>query len=78
MKSKKMSLIETVLSVLIGYIVALLSQIVVFPLFDIEVSLIDNLLIGLLFTVISIIRGYYIRRLFNWIDFNRTINTRGK
>ena len=77
-QSKKMSLIETIVSVAIGYVVALLSQIVVFPLFDIEVSLIDNLLIGLLFTVISIIRGYYIRRLFNWIDFNRTINTRGK
>ena len=78
MQTKKMSLIETVSSVLIGYIVALLSQIVVFPLFDIEVSLIDNLLIGLLFTVISIIRGYYVRRLFNWIDFNRTTNSRGK
>ena len=78
MQSKKMSLIETIVSVAIGYVVALLSQIVVFPLFDIEVSLIDNLLIGLLFTVISIIRGYYIRRLFNWIDFNRTTNTRGK
>ena len=78
MQTKKMSLIETIVSVAIGYIVALLSQIAVFPLFDIEVSLIDNLLIGLLFTVISIIRGYYIRRLFNWIDFNRTINTRGK
>ena len=73
-QSKKMSLIETIVSVAIGYVVALLSQIVVCPLFDIEVSLIDNLLIGLLFTVISIIRGYYIRRLFNWIDFNRTIN----
>ena len=78
MQTKKMSLIETIVSVAIGYVVALLSQIVVFPLFDIKVSLIDNLLIGLLFTVISIIRGYYIRRLFNWIDFNRTINTRGK
>ena len=78
MQSKKMSLIETIVSVAIGYVVALLSQIVVFPLFDIEVSLIDNLLIGLLFTVISIIRGYYVRRLFNWIDFNRTISTRGK
>ena len=77
MQSKKMSLIETVLSVLIGYIVALLSQIVVFPLFDIEVSLTDNLLTGLLFTVISIIRGYFVRRLFNWIDFNRTISTKG-
>ena len=78
MQTKKMSLIETIVGVTIGYVVALLSQIVVFPLFDIKVSLIDNLLIGLLFTVISIIRGYYIRRLFNWIDFNRTINTRGK
>ena len=77
MQTKKMSLIETIVSVAIGYIVALLSQIVVFPLFDIEVSLIDNLLIGLLFTVISIIRGYFVRRLFNWIDFNRTISTRG-
>ena len=77
MQSKKMNLIETVVSVAIGYVVALLSQIVVFPLFDIKVSLIDNLLIGLLFTVISIIRGYFVRRLFNWIDFNRTINTRG-
>ena len=78
MQSKKMSLIETIVGVTIGYVVALLSQIVVFPLFNIEVSLIDNLLIGLLFTVISIIRGYFVRRLFNWIDFNRTINTRGK
>ncbi|MCT7432462.1 hypothetical protein N5T66_04145 [Aliarcobacter cryaerophilus] len=43
-----------------------------------NMSLIDNLLIGLLFTVISIIRGYFVRRLFNWIDFNRTTNTRGK
>lgn len=43
-----------------------------------KMSLIDNLLIGLLFTVISIIRGYYVRRLFYWIDFNRTTNTRGK
>ena len=78
MQTKKMSLIETIVSVAIGYVVALLSQIVVFPLFDIEVSLIDNLLIGLLFTVSSLIRGYYVRTLFNWIDFNRTINTRGE
>ena len=78
MQTKKMSLIETIVGVAIGYIVALLSQIVVFPLFDIEVSLIDNLLIGLLFTIISIIRGYYVRRLFNWIDFKRIANTRGE
>lgn len=69
MQSKKMSLIETIVSVLIGYVVSIISQLLLFPMFNIEVSLTDNLLIGLFFTVVSIIRGYYVRRLFNWINF---------
>ncbi len=67
MQSKKMSLIETLSSVAIGYIISLIAQIIIFPIFGINVSLTDNLLIGLFFTVVSIIRGYYVRRLFNWI-----------
>ena len=67
MQSKKMSLIETLSSVAIGYIISLASQMIIFPIFEIEVSFEDNLLIGLFFTVVSIIRGYYVRRLFNWI-----------
>ena len=67
MQTKKMSLIETLSSVVIGYIIALVSQLIIFPVFNIEVSLTDNLLIGLFFTVVSIIRGYYVRRFFNWI-----------
>ena len=66
-QTKKQSMIETVLNVTIGYIVAILSQIVVFPMFDINIEFKDNLLIGGYFTVISIIRGYFIRRLFNKI-----------
>jgi hypothetical protein len=69
MQSKKMSLIETIVSVLIGYVVSIISQLLLFPMFNIEVSLTDNLLIGLFFTVVSIIRGYLVRRLFNWINF---------
>ena len=69
MQSKKMSLIETIVSVLIGYVVSIISQLLLFPMFNIEVSLTDNLLIGLFFTAISIIRGYLVRRLFNWINF---------
>ena len=67
MQSKKMSLIETLSSVAIGYIISLAAQMIIFPIFEIEVSLEDNLLIGLFFTVVSIVRGYYVRRLFNWI-----------
>ena len=67
MQTKKMSLIETLSSVAIGYIISLAAQMIIFPIFDIKVSLTDNLIIGLFFTVVSIIRGYYVRRFFNWI-----------
>lgn len=63
---KWQSFLESVVNVLIGYTVALLTQLLVFPLFGIHASLQDNLIIGAIFTVVSIIRSYYLRRLFNW------------
>ncbi|MBD1572915.1 hypothetical protein HC725_06425 [Vibrio sp. S17_S38] len=65
MQSKKHSLIESVSNVLIGYLVALFSQLLIFPFFGIDVSLSDNVLIGLWFTLISIVRSYTLRRFFN-------------
>lgn len=65
MQSKTQSLIESVFNVVIGYVVALFSQLAIFPLFDIHIPLTDNLLIGAFFTIVSIIRSYVIRRLFN-------------
>ena len=65
MQTKLQSLIESGINILIGYLVALVSQIVIFPFFGISVPLADNLLIGLWFTVISLIRSYVIRRYFN-------------
>lgn len=65
MQSKKMSLIESVANVAVGYGVALLSQIFVFPIFGIYIPLSDNLKIGACFTVISIARSYLLRRAFN-------------
>lgn len=65
MQSRWGSLTESVLNVLIGYSVAVISQLIIFPLFDIHVGLRQNLFIGLWFTVISIVRSYAVRRLFN-------------
>lgn len=59
------SLIESLMNIAIGYCVALLSQIAIFPLFDIHVPLSTNLWIGAWFTVISLVRSYVIRRWFN-------------
>ena len=67
MQTRRQSIIETAVSVTIGYMVALASQIAIFPLFGIHATLSDNLLIGAWFTVISVIRGYAVRRFFNWM-----------
>jgi len=65
MQSKKHSLIESITNVVVGYIVALISQLAIFPIFDIHVELKTNLYIGLWFTIVSIIRSYLFRRVYN-------------
>ena len=65
MQTRKQSFTESLVNILIGYFTALFSQILVFPLFDIYISIYDNLLIGFYFTVISVVRSYLVRRYFN-------------
>ncbi len=64
MQSKKHSLIESITNIAIGYSVALLTQIIVFPLVGVEASIKQNLVIGVYFTVVSLIRSYVVRRFF--------------
>ena len=65
-QSKLGSLIESAFNIVIGFLVALLSQIVVFPLVGINgVPLSTNIEIGAYFTAISLVRSYVIRRWFN-------------
>jgi hypothetical protein len=59
------SFLESIVNILIGYFVALISQIIVFPMVDIDVPITTNLVIGLWFTLISLARSYVIRRWFN-------------
>jgi len=66
-QSRRMSMIEAVTNVLVGYGVAVLAQRAIFPLFGIAVSLGDNLAIGAAFTVVSLVRSYAVRRMFNAI-----------
>lgn len=64
-QTKKQSLTETVISTFIGLAVSLITQIVVFPLYGMEVSFNQNIQITIIFTVVSIARGYFVRRYFN-------------
>ena len=67
MQSRRMSALESIANVVIGYCVALGGQIVVFPLVGIAASMGQNLVIGAAFTLISLARSYCVRRLFNRI-----------
>ncbi len=66
MQTKLFSFIETITNVVIGFVIALIAQIIVFPMFDINISIRDDLIISAIFTVVSIIRGYTLRRIFNY------------
>lgn len=59
-----MSLVEAGTSVVVGYGIAVLTQIVMFPLFGLGATIGQNLAIGALFTVVSLTRSYVLRRLF--------------
>ena len=63
-QSRWMSALEAVTNVLVGYGVAVATQWLVFPLFGFEASLQANLAIGLVFTAVSLIRSYLLRRVF--------------
>lgn len=64
-QTKKGSLIESVIQTVIGAAIGLLTQLAVFPLFDMNVNFADQLWILLIFTVVGTIRSYIVRRMFN-------------
>lgn len=67
MQTKKHSLFESLTNVIVGLLMSFLTQMIIYPILDIEVSLNQNIIITTVFFVISFVRGYIIRRIFNKI-----------
>lgn len=65
MQSKRHSLIESLTNTLIGYLINLGVQLVIYPLYGATFTLFQNIQIGLIFLAVSLARGYVIRRYFN-------------
>ncbi len=63
-QSRGMSLVEAATNVVVGYALAVATQILVFPWFGLQASLGENLALGGVFTGISLLRSYALRRLF--------------
>jgi hypothetical protein len=67
---RKHSLLESVVNILVGLVINIFAQALVFPMFGVYVPFSSNLKIAGVFTVISIARSYGLRRIFNAFHVN--------
>lgn len=65
MQLKKHSWLEAWVNILVGYAVNFILNMLVFPLFGFNVTVTQNLLIGLIYMFVSVCRSYIMRRAFN-------------
>lgn len=65
-----MSLVEAAANVIVGYLLAVATQVVVFPIFGIRIAMTDDLAIGGIFALVSLLRGFMLRRLFECLSWS--------
>jgi len=63
-QSRLMSMVEAITNVAVGYGLAVITQIIVFPWFGLEAALGEHMAIGMAFVGVSLARSYLLRRLF--------------
>jgi hypothetical protein len=61
---RRHSLVEAIANTVVGYLLAVLTQLAVFPQFGLDVPLAQSLVLGGIFTVLSLVRSYTLRRAF--------------
>jgi hypothetical protein len=71
-QSKRASLVEAVVSTLVGVLVGLVAQWVFFPMYGIYTSYETDLWLVFWFTIVSFIRSYVMRRAWNSEWWKRT------
>ena len=64
-QTKLGSFYEACINVAIGFGINFVANLVILPLFGFDITLTDNLYIGLLYTIVSVVRSYVVRR---WFD----------
>lgn len=67
-QSKLGSFTEAGLNILVGVVVAVIANWTLINLLGYPISLLDATILGGFFTIISLIRGYYVRRFFNYLE----------
>ena len=73
-QKKTHSLIEAATSTAIGLGIGLIGQLVIFYFENIQVTFGTNIRILLFMTILSMIRSFYVRRIFNWFHVRSAHN----
>jgi ABC-type antimicrobial peptide transport system permease subunit len=76
MQTAQQSVIESLTSNILGIIVSFLTQLYVFPLVGIHIELHTNFLLIAIFTAVSFVRSYAVRRFFNMLEMRKMSNER--
>jgi len=63
-QSRATSAMEAVANVAVGWLVAFAMQLLLFPAVGVQASVSQNLVVSLVFTAVSLIRSYILRRFF--------------
>lgn len=65
MQTRKHSAFEAVTNVLVGYSINMAANFILFPIFGWNITLEQNITLGVIYTGISLARSYMLRRFFN-------------
>lgn len=65
-QTRRGSLLESLVNIVVGYSINFTANLLIFPLFGWHISPRENLTLGVIYTGISLVRSYGLRRLFNW------------
>lgn len=69
MQTRLGSIAEAWANILVGFTVNYIANLCIFPLFGMHISLANNFWMGCIYTVISLVRQYVLRRWFNGLKF---------
>jgi len=66
------SIVEAWANIAVGFTINYCANLLIFPLFGMHISPGNNFLLGLIYTVISLVRSYILRRWFNGLRFGNS------
>lgn len=77
-QTRRGSLLESLVNILVGYSINFTANLLIFPLFGWNISTRENLTLVVIYTGISLVRSYGLRRLFNHKEFKKCTCTSPK